>query len=605
MRAGWSAHGSAVEAPVTTRLAEAASARYREPPKDRRSKEARRLAYDLLDAPVLARRQFLGTLQAAELAVVLTQVDEITGTPYGLWADTPSGFCEDVLGETMWSKQQQILDAIPHRKMIAVPSGFGTGKTWLSARAVAWGVCTRPVGIFLAVTTATRFRQVRNLLWAKELRPLHAKAGLPGQMDQVEWKINDRHGVDQIVAYGFTAVEGDDASFQGIHSAELLLVVDEAGGIAPGIGKNTRNVLTGNARMLAIGNPDTDEGRTWFEDLCEQGEDDEVTEVHTIRIRALDSPAITGEHVPCRSCAAAELRPHTLAEHVVDQAWVDGTIRDYGEDHPYVIAKVHAQFPKGSSALVIPPGWVEAAVAVDDPEVDGEKYLLTDDLDIEGETSGLVVAAGGWIRLGVDVASAGGDELVIARSIGDVGHIRHISAGSTNASAVDVSEKVLAEIEQAERLKEAIGSKHRIRVKVDTVGLGWGVASMLERWGEISRHKADIVRVNVAEKPEVDDEAALMRPWLKRDELWLNMRALLQPDPSTGVGRLRLRVDQKTQAQMSAPLQKPQGGYVRVEQKKDMKKRGISSPDRAEALEMCWYEPYPIRQRKRRGLLAG
>jgi hypothetical protein len=30
-------------------------------------------------------------------------------------------------------------------------------------------------------------------------------------------------------------------------------------------------------------------------------------------------------------------------------AWVDHTLREYGEDHPYVIAKVHAKFPKGAA----------------------------------------------------------------------------------------------------------------------------------------------------------------------------------------------------------------------------------------------------------------
>ena len=37
-----------------------------------------------------------------------------------------------------------------------------------------------------------------------------------------------------------------------------------------------------------------------------------------------------------------------------------------------------------------------------------------------------------WVRLGVDVAAGGGDELVVARSVGDVATIRHVSKGAAN-----------------------------------------------------------------------------------------------------------------------------------------------------------------------------
>ena len=45
---------------------------------------------------------------------------------------------------------------------------------------------------------------------------------------------------------------------------------------------------------------------------------------------------------------------------------MDRTIREYGEDHPYVIAKVHARFPKGGGGLAIPVTWVEDAQNNDD-----------------------------------------------------------------------------------------------------------------------------------------------------------------------------------------------------------------------------------------------
>lgn len=65
---------------------------------------------------------------------------------FGLWADTPSGFVEDVLGESLWSKQRQLLDAMPRHKRVAVRAGFGVGKTHIAARAGLWFVLTTPPG---------------------------------------------------------------------------------------------------------------------------------------------------------------------------------------------------------------------------------------------------------------------------------------------------------------------------------------------------------------------------------------------------------------------------------------------------------------------------
>jgi hypothetical protein len=93
-----------------------------------------------------------------------------------------------------------------------------------------------------------------------------------------------------------------------------------------------------------------------------------------------------------------------------------------------------------------------------------------------------VVKRGAWVRLGVDVAADGGDEFAIYRVGGDMVHHRHHSSGAVNANAVDVAERVLEEINRAEKLAAALGSKAAVRVKVDTIGVGWGVVGMLQRW---------------------------------------------------------------------------------------------------------------------------
>ena len=235
----------------------------------------------------------------------------------------------------------------------------------------------------------------------------------------------------------------------------------------------------------------------------------------------------------------------------------------------------------------------------------GADYVRPCDLGLIGELAQFTVKKGAWVRLGVDVAADGGDEFAVYRAIGDAVHFRQASSGATNANQVDVAEKVLTEILAAERLSAALGSKAQVRVKVDKNGLGHGVVGMLERWGPqgTKRHNAQIVGVMVSESPDHDDESSVMRPWRKRDEMWLTGRQLLQPDPSTGMGRLRLRVDHQCKVQLSNPNLGFKGGFTVVESKSSMKSRGVSSPDRAEAALLALYEPTPIRAKKRRGLL--
>lgn len=591
-----------------------------------KSQVARSIALDLLEAPKARRRSWLHTLDERDRAYVFGEVQRELGTLYGLWQDDPSGFVEDVLGETMWGLQKQVIDsiAIPGVKRSIVPAGFGVGKTWIAGRLVGWAGAVNPVGTMVVVTTATRMRQVRSQLWP-HIKTAVAKGKLPGRTDTVQWVATDLYGNEVQIAYGFSAPPNDEAAMQGVHGTpKLLLVVDEAGGIAPLIGKGTNNLLTGDAKLLAIGNPAMNEPGSWFEGASAKGNSPDEPQTVTIKISSLDSPAITGEPTPvCRACVP-NLDGHTIAggvpSHLPDRDWLMSTLTEYGvllpydadlgtiraaileSGVPYLIAKVLAEFPKDSGNQIMPSSWVEAAEQAEEPV--GSEYVRLADLGLDGETDPFVVKRGAWIRLGVDVASDGGDELAIYRAVGDMIHHRHTSSGKQNADATDVASRIADHIDQACRLREALGSTDPVRVKVDGNGLGWGVVGILQSWVKTGRFRnVQIVRVMVSESPYKDDEAAVMRPYRKRDEMFLAGRFLMQPDPGTGFGRLRLRVDRKCKVQLSTPsYSNNAAGFVVVESKANMKKRGLSSPDRAEAALLAVYEPEPV-GRRRRGLL--
>jgi hypothetical protein len=555
-----------------------------------KSLAAKRLFEDMMGVEPLIRREFMRGLKPRDTLELLRYAQKEAGTPYHLYVDDPVGFTEDVLGESTWSKQRRILEALAgDKKRVAVPSAFGTGKTHLAARAALWRSVIFPPGTSLTVTTATRMRQVQRQLWP-HIRTAVARANLPLEADMVQMFGYNSDGVRVQVAYGFSAPDHDEAAVQGIHAPRLFIVVDEAGGISRVIGKAMRGLLTGDdTRLLAIGNPPTDDEGSWFEGLCEH------PKAEMIRIAAWDSPQITGEETDwCRTCPR-EAGRHRLSTHITDREWIEETIEEYGRDAPFVIAKVDAKFPKGGATRTIPADWVE--MAVEQPEPAPEGYVRLDALGIEDETEDWLVKRGGWVRLGVDVAADGGDELVISLTVGDLVLVRHISSGASNANAVDVAGKVLREILRAQLIRAALGTTASVRVKVDGIGVGWGVAGVLKAWGTEGIHDSEIVAVVVSESTGRDEVGQAWRPARKRDEMWLAMRQLLQPRKSPNPlqilpGQLRLRVDRKTQAQLSGPTYGTNSqGQTVIEGKPSMKARGLSSPDRAEAVLLAVYEP--------------
>jgi hypothetical protein len=226
---------------------------------------------------------------------------------------------------------------------------------------------------------------------------------------------------------------------------------------------------------------------------------------------------------------------------------------------------------------VIPRGYVDAAMAneLDDP--------------------------GTLVRLGVDPASGGGDELAIARAEGALVRVVYADRMHPNISPHDVAGRVLEQIEAANEVRHRLGEQRRVRVKVENDGgIGWAVAGILTAWKKEGRHDADIVPVTVGSSP--DTPKGKEKYLNKRAEMWWTARNLMAPtqvegpDGSLVAGppAIRLEVDDTTARQLSAPnIEYASSGKNLVESKESMRKRGVSSPDRADAVLLCLYEPKP------------
>jgi len=473
--------------------------------------------------------------------------------PWRRFEADPVGFVTHGLGETLWSKQAEILTSIRDNKRTAVPACHAPGKSHIAARAVAWWVCVHPPSTVQVVTTASQFRQIRNVLFP-HIRRVVDRHKLPGHVYTVDWKIEN-----EIVAFGFSAQNHDESAVQGIHAPHLLVVVDEAGGLNEIMGTALEALMTGaHTRMLVLGNPPTDSETSWFERACRS------PLYNVIPIDAFSTPNFTGEDAGiCRACPH-EVPTHSVAEHLVDEEWVTDVIREYGDDSPFVQARVYARFPRSLVNKVVPITWLEEGVLNSEP------------------------AESSVIRLGIDVASDGGDEFVIAEADGFRGKVLYRKSGSENQNAVDVAGKVMEAIHAAEHTHLLRNVKEQVVVKIDSIGVGWGVVSLLQRWGDEGKHQSEIVGVNVGERASQPHRFANQRA-----EMWWNMRSLLQPDPNTGKQEIAFpNASQALVAQLSSPTYRTDStGRVQIERKADMKKRGLSSPDQAEAMLLAFYEP--------------
>lgn len=485
-------------------------------------------------------------------------VTKLTGTPWFVFQDAPVEFVRYVLGESSWSGQDEILQSVWDNERTIVAACHGPGKTHIMARIVAWWVMTHPVGMAQAITTAPTWRQVKNLLWMHISR-LQIGHGFPGKIGQnAEWRIGG-----ELVAFGFSPSDHDEAAAQGIHSPYALVAVDEAGGISRTRFGSLEGIMsTGFARIAAIGNPPTNEEGTAFEERWK------ASNWHPVKISAFDTPNFTGEVCgPC-NCPEARWQPHTIAKHLTTHEWVEGVEYEFGIESGFYIARVKAEFPEGLSDKTIPWSFIEAAQERDRAELRPKTACA----------------------LGVDVASDGGDELAFAVARGfDIQSLGG-RAGADNADPMKVALRIREHIEggstvgwegliSAQRVLDPYG---RAQVRIDAIGLGWAIAGLVDAWAREWMWPVDVVPVNVAEKPNsADGQRKFAR---KRDEMWWNAREGCRAN-------WRLTAERRALSQMNGPeYTSSSQGLIVVESKESMRKRGLQSPDQAEAILLAGYD---------------
>jgi len=438
----------------------------------------------------------------------------------------PVRWVQERLGQTVWSKQQEILRAVRDHRRTAVRSGHGVGKSHVASLVACWWLDTHPPGEAFVVSTAPTFSQVRAILW-RYIRRNHRAGDLAGRVNQTEWHIDD-----ELVGYGRKPADHDESAFQGIHARYVLVLIDEACGVPEQLWVAADALATGpDCRILAIGNPDNPASH--FRKVSTPG-----SSWHQISISAFDSPNLTGEAVP-----------EQVAMSLVGREWVEEKAREWGEDNPIYRSKVLGEFSADAPNQVVRASDIAACRTEPNRPPRADELLP--------------------VELGVDVGG-GGDETVIRERRGR-------RAGREWRAHTDRPEKI------APLVLAAIMETGATAVKIDSIGVGFGVIGELRNSAGRGEHQAHILAVNVASAASKADKFINLRA-----EMWWELGRGLSAEQGWDLSGMQ-NAD-TTVAQLLEPRwEVDPKGRIRVEPKADIIKRLGRSPDNADALLLAFY----------------
>ena len=291
-------------------------------------------------------------------------------------APDPERFVRDVLGESPYDKQVEILKAVARSRRVSVVGCHGSGKDWAAARAVLWWVCSKSPS--KAIVTGPTTRQVDDIVW-REIRTAYSGAAdrLGGRMFR-----RSRYEVDeQTFALGFAT--NSPYNLQGFHSPNLLVVITEAHAV-PEMDVDAVRRLN-PSRLLMTGNPFVVAGS--FYDSHHSKRELYVT----VQIGAGDTPNVASGRV--------------LVPGMVSQEDVDDRKEEWGEEDPMYIGGVLGRFPDSLDEIVVP-------------------------LPLATDAARRSLRAEGDVVVACDVARFGRDKTVVVRRQGPVARIVWRTRGS-------------------------------------------------------------------------------------------------------------------------------------------------------------------------------
>jgi len=226
---------------------------------------------------------------------------------------------------------------------------------------------------------------------------------------------------------------------------------------------------------------------------------------------------------------------------------IKSLIKKFGKDSNVVRVRIFGEFPLQDDDVFMPLSIVEQGRL---NEVNQEPYA---------------------IDIGVDVARFGDDETVIAIKVGDV--ILPLIC-KKKQDTVTTAKEVVAKCIELRKVYKYMGN---IYVKIDDTGVGGGVTDRIKEIKQLEYYEwLKVVAINFATKVNdyyYDDITTYI--WAHTKDRLVEGTIRL-PNDSDLIGQLSVRKKLFTER-----------GKIKLESKKDMKARGLPSPDKADAVTLA------------------
>lgn len=306
----------------------------------------------------------------------------------------------------------------------------------------------------------------------------------------------------------------------GLHENYMTIIADEASGVPDAVFRPLEGGLGGICNLiLMIFNPTQSHGY------------------------AIDSQSKYRKYWVCHHWDGEELAktcpvfaPNMQADHA-------RIAEKYGRESNYYRIRVRGLPPLAAPDVLIPWDWAMDATTRD--SILDPREPLT---------------------IGVDVGGQGDDKTVIVAGRGHVIVPYSPSMPFFEVQGMDTTE-IAWKVEGC--LSTTLADEEgQYAVAIDVIGLGAGVESHLRRITKLKNLHA----VNVAEVPSEQDRFHRLR-----DELWWNVRESFEQ-------RLPcFPLDDELIAELTNIHWREENGKIRVESKKELRKRGVASPNKADA----------------------
>ncbi|WYU80647.1 DEAD/DEAH box helicase family protein [Paenibacillus sp. FSL H8-0317] len=436
----------------------------------------------------------------------------------------PVLFCVELLKFTPDEWQAEVMMDIAGGPRVSVRSGQGVGKTGLEAAVALWFLSCFPFP--KVICTAPTRQQLHDVLWAEISKWQEKSPLLKRILKWTKTKIYMRNYEERWFATARTATKPEN--MQGFHEDYMLFIVDEASGVEDRIMEAILGTLSGEFnKLLMCGNPTRTSG------VFYDSHNRDRADYNTHKVSCLNSPRTSKENI-------------AMLE------------RKYGKGSDVWRVRVEGEFPRGESDTFIA---LEAA------------EFAKNEVKIE--------SVGHKLTVGVDVARFGDDETTIYGQIGGKvvkSHFHHKQDTMTTTGWVL-------------RIVDDIKSEHaevdEVEIRVDDSGIGGAVTDRLNEINDEKNLGYTIIGVNNGSSAEDTHYGNL------GSEMWGHIKALLEENMSNymlGVlGVLELPDDEKLVTQLtSRKWRMGSNGRIYLEKKEDMKKRGLQSPDRADAFVLAF-----------------